>query len=91
MPAHLFIDAVIYLIDADASIFVDVRWLGLGWIGLGWIGLGRIALDVVGLGWILFHSDVKIDFLKLNLLPNRVIENFWDALWLGIRPFLCLT
>ena len=23
-----------------------------------------------------------------NLLPNRVIESFWDALWLGIRPFL---
>ena len=33
--------------------------------------------------------DVKIDLLKFNLLPNRVIENFWDALWLGIRPILC--
>ena len=32
---------------------------------------------------------VKIDFLKLNLLSNRAVERFWDALWLGIRPFLC--
>ena len=32
---------------------------------------------------------VKIDFLKLNLLPNEPIESFWDALWLGIRPLLC--
>ena len=24
-----------------------------------------------------------------NLLPNRVIESFWDALWLDIWPFLC--
>ena len=27
---------------------------------------------------------------KLNLLPKEPIESFWDALWLGIRPFLCL-
>ena len=33
--------------------------------------------------------SIKIDFLKLNLLPNEPIESFWDALWLGIRPFLC--
>ena len=26
----------------------------------------------------LFHNNVKIDYLKTNLLPNRVIENFWD-------------
>ena len=32
---------------------------------------------------------VKIDFLKFNLLSNRAVERFWDALWLGIRPFLC--
>ena len=32
---------------------------------------------------------VKIDFLKFNLLPNEPIESFWDALWFGIRPFLC--
>ena len=32
---------------------------------------------------------VKIDFLKSNLLSNRAVERFWDALWLGIRPFLC--
>ena len=31
----------------------------------------------------------KIDILKLNLLSNRAVERFWDALWLGIRPFLC--
>ena len=29
------------------------------------------------------------NFLKLNLLPNEPIESFWDALWLGIRLFLC--
>ena len=26
---------------------------------------------------------------RRNLLPNRVIESFWDALWVGIRPLLC--
>ena len=36
-------------------------------------------------------QNVKIDFLKFNLLPNEPIESFWDALWLGIRPFLCFT
>ena len=35
------------------------------------------------------RQNVKIDFLKFNLLPNEPIESFWDALWLGIRPFLC--
>ena len=34
-------------------------------------------------------QNVKIDFLKFNLLPNEPIESFWDALWLGIRPLLC--
>ena len=33
----------------------------------------------------------KIDSLKFNLLSNGLIEKFWDALWLGIGPFLCLT
>ena len=28
---------------------------------------------------------------KLNLLPEEPIENFWDALWLGIQLFLCFT
>ena len=37
------------------------------------------------------RQNVKIDFLKFNLLPNEPIESFWDALWLGIRPFLCFT
>ena len=27
---------------------------------------------------------------KLNLPPKEPIESFWGALWLGIRPFLCL-
>ena len=35
------------------------------------------------------RQNVKIDFLKFNLLPNEPIESFWDALWLGIRPLLC--
>ena len=26
---------------------------------------------------------------RCNLLPNRAIVSFWDALWLGIQPFLC--
>ena len=58
--------------------------MGLDWVGLGWVGLDWVGLDWIGLGW-----DVKIDLLKFNLLPNRVIENFGDALWLGIRPFFC--
>ena len=28
---------------------------------------------------------------KLNLLSNGAVESFWDALWLGIGPFLCST
>ena len=31
----------------------------------------------------------KIDTTKFNLLPNERLESFWDALWLGIRTFLC--
>ena len=27
---------------------------------------------------------------ELNLLPKEPIESFWDALWLGIQPFLCV-
>ena len=27
---------------------------------------------------------------KFNLLPKEPIESFWDALWLGIQPFLSL-
>ena len=23
------------------------------------------------------------------MLSNRAVESFWDALWLGIEPFLC--
>ena len=30
---------------------------------------------------------LEINFLKLNLLPKAPIEKFWDAMWLGIRPF----
>ena len=43
--------------------------------------------------WHLFIDAAiyKIDFLKFNLLSNGLIEKFWDALWLGIGPFLCLT
>ena len=26
---------------------------------------------------------------RRNLLPNEPIESFWDAMWLGIQPFLC--
>ena len=25
---------------------------------------------------------------RRNLLPNELIESFWDVLWLGIQPFL---
>ena len=31
----------------------------------------------------------KIDITKFNLLPNERLESFWDALWPGIRTFLC--
>ena len=31
----------------------------------------------------------KIKCAELNLLQNGVIEKFWDALRLGIQPFLC--
>ena len=34
-------------------------------------------------------ENYKIDTPKFNLLPNERLESFWDALWLGIRTFLC--
>ncbi len=34
--------------------------------------------------------DSKSEITKLNLLPNERLESFLDALWLGIRTFLCL-
>ena len=34
---------------------------------------------------------LKVAFLKFNLTPKALIESFWDALGLGIRPFLCFT
>ena len=41
-------------------------------------------------GYLLIDAAIyKIDFLKFNLLSNGLIEKFWDALWLGIGPFLC--
>ena len=33
----------------------------------------------------------KLDLLKLNLMLKAPIEIFWDALWLGVRPFLYFT
>ena len=33
----------------------------------------------------------KIKCAEFNLLPFGVIENSWDALRLGIQPFLCFT
>ena len=33
----------------------------------------------------------KIDTTKSNLLPNERLESFWDAVWLGIRTFLCFN
>ena len=34
---------------------------------------------------------VKIDFLKLDLLSNRAVERFWDALWLELFGRLLLS
>ena len=31
-----------------------------------------------------------INITKLKLLPNARLESFWDALWPGIRTFLCV-
>ena len=36
------------------------------------------------------RENYKIDTAKFDLLPNEHLESFWDALWLGIRTFLCL-
>ena len=30
---------------------------------------------------------LEIDFLEFKLMPKAPIEKFWEALWLGIRPF----
>ena len=61
------------------SVFLD--WQSMAWCGMAWHGMARYSAGF------LFHNNANIDPLKLNLLPNRVIENFWDALWLGVRPF----
>ena len=31
----------------------------------------------------------EVNSVKINLLPKAPTESFWDALWLGIQPFLC--
>ena len=36
-------------------------------------------------------GDSESETTKLDLLPNERLESFWDALWVGIRMFLCLT
>ena len=33
------------------------------------------------------YQNRKTADAKLNLVPNERLESFWDALWLGIRPF----
>ena len=35
--------------------------------------------------WDIAHRKAE----KLDLPPNRAAESFWDAMWLGIRPFFC--
>ena len=51
-----------------------------------------MAASIYRCGYLLIDAAIyKIDFLKFNLLSNGLIEKFWDALWLGIGPFLCLT
>ena len=48
-----------------------------------------MRLSINRCGYLLIDAAIyKIDFLKLNLLSNGLIEKFWDALWLGIGPFL---
>ena len=51
-----------------------------------------MAASIYRCGYLFIDAAIyKIDFLKFNLLSNGLIEKFWDALWLGIGPFLCLT
>ena len=45
-------------------------------------------MEIHGNPW-KFMWNYKIDTTKFNLLPNERLESFWDALWLGIRTFLC--
>ena len=48
-----------------------------------------MRLSIYKCGYLLIDAAIyKIDFLKFNLLSNGLIEKFWDALWLGIGPFL---
>ena len=49
-----------------------------------------MAASIYRCGYLFIDAAIyKIDFLKFNLLSNGLIEKFWDALWLGIGPFLC--
>ena len=59
----------------------------------------RFGVEIYGNPWksIEIHGNpwksmwkYNIDTTKFNLLPNERLESFWDALWLGIRTFLCL-
>ena len=34
------------------------------------------------------YSQLSKNDSPRNLLPNRAIESFWDALWLELWPFL---
>ena len=41
------------------------------------------------LAYVRAYSQLSKNDSPHNLLPNLTIESFWDALWLGIRPFFC--
>ena len=34
------------------------------------------------------HADAFIE-KSAHFMQKKLIESFWDALWLGIQPFLC--
>ena len=65
------------MINVDRNIFI-----------FGLAGLRKIEYIEVTHGPAMPTSDAVFT-IAMNLLPDRVMEKFWDALWLGIRPFLC--
>ena len=56
-----------------------------------------VSLIVIDTHWLLliFVEAVpqcsRTNYVNFDLLPNELLESFWDTLWLGIRTFLCFV
>ena len=49
---------------------------------------GYICVCLSIFAYVRAYSQLSKNDSPRNLLPNRAIESFWDALWLELWPFL---